>query len=277
MNKTKIEWCDSTWNPVVGCLHKCEYCYARRIAERFKTPGVIVGENVVGMAIDKPFKDKFGRSQAYPFGFIPTLHSYRLEGPQRLKSPRTIFVCSMADLFGDWVADEWIETVFDACAKAPQHRYLFLTKNPARYIELHEKGLLPMGENYWYGSTVTDGEKPMFSAMDFNCFLSIEPILGEFGFLSKHALPDMKWVILGAETGNRKGKVVPERSWIEEVIRWAKASGTAAFMKDSLIPIVGEENMLREFPWEAETVEKVENEDAVAPNKLNCAGASAVE
>ena len=33
--KTKIDWCDSTWNPVTGCLHGCEYCYARRIAERF--------------------------------------------------------------------------------------------------------------------------------------------------------------------------------------------------------------------------------------------------
>lgn len=26
---TKIDWCDSTWNPVTGCLHGCEYCYAR--------------------------------------------------------------------------------------------------------------------------------------------------------------------------------------------------------------------------------------------------------
>ena len=33
--KTKIDWCDSTWNPVTGCLHGCPYCYARGIAERF--------------------------------------------------------------------------------------------------------------------------------------------------------------------------------------------------------------------------------------------------
>ena len=33
--KTKIDWCDSTWNPVTGCLHECEYCYALRIAEQF--------------------------------------------------------------------------------------------------------------------------------------------------------------------------------------------------------------------------------------------------
>lgn len=35
MNKTKIEWATYTWNPVTGCLHDCEYCYARRIANRF--------------------------------------------------------------------------------------------------------------------------------------------------------------------------------------------------------------------------------------------------
>lgn len=35
MNKTKIDWCDSTWNPVTGCFHGCDYCYARSIAKRF--------------------------------------------------------------------------------------------------------------------------------------------------------------------------------------------------------------------------------------------------
>lgn len=35
MDKTKIEWADSTWNPITGCHHKCPYCYARGIANRF--------------------------------------------------------------------------------------------------------------------------------------------------------------------------------------------------------------------------------------------------
>ncbi len=39
MNKTKIEWCDSTWNPVTGCRHGCEYCYAKHMANRFKGNG----------------------------------------------------------------------------------------------------------------------------------------------------------------------------------------------------------------------------------------------
>jgi protein gp37 len=35
VNKTKIEWCDFTWNPVVGCTGACPYCYARKMAHRF--------------------------------------------------------------------------------------------------------------------------------------------------------------------------------------------------------------------------------------------------
>lgn len=37
MDKTKIDWCDSTRNLVTGCLYGCEYCYVRGIAERFST------------------------------------------------------------------------------------------------------------------------------------------------------------------------------------------------------------------------------------------------
>lgn len=35
MKKTKIDWVESTWNPVTGCNHDCAYCYARNIARRF--------------------------------------------------------------------------------------------------------------------------------------------------------------------------------------------------------------------------------------------------
>ena len=35
IHKTDIEWCSHTWNPVTGCKHGCEYCYARRMVSRF--------------------------------------------------------------------------------------------------------------------------------------------------------------------------------------------------------------------------------------------------
>ena len=57
---------------------------------------------------------------------------FRLKEPEQKTKPQTIFVCSMSDLFGAWVPDEWIEAVFEACEKAPQHRYLF----PVSYTHL---------------------------------------------------------------------------------------------------------------------------------------------
>ena len=127
MNKTKIEYADYTWNPVTGCLHECEYCYARKQAKRFSSIVGIPNGKIHDLPINFTYKCK------YPYGFDPTFHRYRLDEPSQVKTPSTIFVCSMADLFGEWVPDEWIQKIFEACADAPQHRYLFLTKNPKRY------------------------------------------------------------------------------------------------------------------------------------------------
>ena len=90
-----------------------------------------------------------GKKSPYPFDFEPTFHKYRLNEYQNKKG-RNIFVCSMADLFGDWVPDEWIEEVFKACHDATQHNYLFLTKNPERYAELG----MPCDNYLWYGTSV---------------------------------------------------------------------------------------------------------------------------
>ena len=116
--KTKIDWCDTTWNPVTGCLHGCEYCYARRIVERF---GGLAPDNECH-ELEERNRDTRGKADPYPFGFAPTLHRYRLNQPKEWTEPRTIFVCSMADLFGDWVPLDWIQQVFAACREAPQHR-----------------------------------------------------------------------------------------------------------------------------------------------------------
>ena len=190
-----------------------------------------------------------GRHIPYPFEFSPTFHRYRLGEPSRKKKPRTIFVCSMADLFGEWVPDEWIKTVFDACQKAPQHRYLFLTKNPKRYVELYRNSILPVGDRFWYGATSTEPDMPFYYSRmpDDNphTFLSIEPILRPFGNIKEFP----EWVIIGAETGNRKGKIVPKKSWVDEIVKQAHERSVPVFMKNSLITVMGEKNMLREFPW----------------------------
>lgn len=262
MNKSKIEWTESTWNPVTGCLHDCPYCYAKKIAERFKPKQADFDPVFTGSEETQPnthckgyelipqLRDSKGRALAYPFGFTPTFHRYRLD-EYKNKSARTIFVCSMADLFGEWVPDRWIEDVFAACKQAPQHRYLFLTKNPKRYINLAERGKLPYDNNMWYGTTATKMNDTFFYGDNYNTFLSVEPIQDRipcFGFM-----PPPNWVIVGAETGNRKGKIIPKRKWIENIAYSCKHENIPLFMKDSLIPIVGEENMIRQFPWTHKT------------------------
>ncbi|MCD7891582.1 MAG: phage Gp37/Gp68 family protein [Ruminococcus sp.] len=309
MDRTKIEWCDSTWNPVTGCYHNCQYCYARRIATRFggndkhstfrpyqsswrradENKGLFYDEVsaekpmlfeidkrlFLPNKLDKQATEKHGRQifrnkkAPYPFDFNPTLHRYKLDEPQHWKKPRTIFVCSMANLFGDWVPDSWIEEVFTACSKAPQHRYLFLTKNPKRYWKLANEGKLPKGNNMWYGTTITetvverDFYKTLFYQGAYHSFVSIEPICRDYSEEELDIICNYtQWVIVGAETGNRKGKIIPQASLIERITEKSIRMSIALFMKDSLLSIVGEENMFRILPWDDDYNSRIKQEQA---------------
>ena len=145
MLKTKIDWCDSTWNPVTGCRHNCEYCYARGIVKRF---GKMMPEQS-GFGLENPglhILDAPIVHNPYPYLFEPTFHAYRLNEFVAKKKSRNIFVGSMTDLFGNWVPDKWIEDVLASCAKAPHHNYLFLTKNVKRYKEYG----VPEEDYLWY-------------------------------------------------------------------------------------------------------------------------------
>lgn len=243
MENTKIDWCDSTWNPVTGCLHECEYCYARGIAERFG------GKQKYSNIFDElePMRGSDGKALAYPHSFSPTFHRYRMNDYIRKKG-RNIFVCSMADLFGGWVPDGWIKEVFGACQKAPQHNYLFLTKNPRRYCDLQRKGILPQGDNYWFGTTYDHGSKGKYELTGKqHVFVSLEPLLQDIG--ADIGCIEAEWIIVGAETGRRKDKVVPKREWIENILHYCEKEGIPLFMKSSLVDIWGEP-LIQDFPRE---------------------------
>ena len=244
MEKTKIDWADSTWSPVTGCLHGCEYCYARGIAERFggkQKYANIFEENEPVIGAD-------GKALAYPHSFSPTFLRYRLNDYAGKKG-RNIFVCSMADLFGRWVPDSWLDEIFEVCEKTEQHNYLFLTKNVERYCKYG----VPMLDNMWYGTSITrEAEMRLFNQLQAFCntFVSIEPILEDLK-PEKHNVMfrQVKWVIIGAETGRRKNKVVPERKWIEDIVNECRTAyrPVPVFMKSSLAEIWGEP-LIQEFP-----------------------------
>ena len=269
MNRSRIEWCDHTWNPISGCRHGCTYCYARRMAARFSgdirlnlmakgdysiVPAADGGDGLY--VLDALMMNETGNPLAYPFGFAPTLHRYRMDTPGKLKKGNNIFVGSMSDIFGAYIPDEWIKEVFASCRQYPIHNYLCLTKNPGRYVELYLKCLLPEYENMWYGVTVTnylqahDAEETIRDMpSNAHVFLSIEPLWDNiYGALETVIGNFTDWVIIGAETGHRKGKVTPEKIWVENIVETCDEAGVPVFMKDSLIPVVGEGGMRRDFP-----------------------------
>jgi protein gp37 len=136
-DKTKIEWTDATWNPVIGCSkvsEGCKNCYAESVAARF---GI---------------QHKDGEFKGY---YYDVLHYTDTEqwvwsgesvrkqpqfNPLTARKPRTIFVCSMGDLFHESVPDEWIDDVMAVIYRTPQHRYMLLTKRPARMNRYFFKG-----------------------------------------------------------------------------------------------------------------------------------------
>ena len=201
MNKTKIEWCDVTINPVMGCKNNCEYCYAKQLD---------------------------------------------------CKTPKVIFMNSMSDV-AHWQS-EWVREVFEKIKKNKQHKYIFLTKSGhQRCYGLHfgERELWAecdnKCDNVFIGLSVTkQSEFPCGKKYEF---LSVEPILEKIDIPDNYNISCIKQIIIGAETGKRKGKVIPKKEWIDSLCQQADAYGIKVFMKDSLIPIVGEENMRRELIW----------------------------
>lgn len=243
MSKSKIEWCDYTWNPITGCKNNCTYCYASKQSKRFSGDVRLnmqdkrVRKNGEFFVIDEPFYNANGTQLITPFGFKPTIHNYRFNWLKTLKSGMNVFVGSMTDLFGDWVPDEVLERVFNECLKYPRHNYMFLTKNPNRYMELACSGILPHMKNFWYGSSILTSKSEIFCNEQVNTFVCIEPILEPF---TQHIdnLQYIDWIILGAETGNKKGKIIPNKEWISSIAEYANDNKIPVFMKDSLKQIM---------------------------------------
>jgi protein gp37 len=253
MNKSKIDWTEYTWNPITGCLRGCRYCYAKKQCMRFSgdvrlnlmDQRCIHGPEEGTYILEKPFETRNNRALSFPFGFAPTLHKYRLDWPAKMIKGGNIFVGSMADMFGPWVPDEWLKIVFKACAASPQHNYMFLTKYPQRYYVLDQKGLLPQGDNYWYGTTTTSPDMPYFFSSTSHTFLSVEPILEPLG----NELPlDIDWIIVGAESGRQAGKVIPEKIWIDQIIAVCERNKIPVFLKDSLASIMNTTVLKQEYP-----------------------------
>lgn len=293
MNKTKIDWATASWNPVTGCFHGCPYCYARDMANRFAPRFLPKLDDMSGaskydwngdmdcmLEITEPYYSNSGQYYAYPYNFYPTFHRYRLEEPARTRKPQNVFVSSMGDIFGEWVPEEWILETLKACAAAPWHNYLFLTKNPKRMHQWNHGWKVAEAisalKNGWFGFSVTSQDDLSRIALDArsipssNTFISIEPIHSyidlsriepegrdaHLNFLNgcQYWLfggdengKKVKWVIIGAETGRHKGKIIPEKRWLSDLVTLCQAYKVPVFMKISLQAVWGGP-LIQEYP-----------------------------
>ncbi len=194
--QSKIEWTDSTWNPVTGCVKisaGCKNCYAERMAKRLRAMG----------------------QENYANGFEPTIHEKVLRYPLQWKKPQNIFVNSMSDLFLDTIPISFIEDVFTVMNQADWHRFQVLTKRSQRLLDLNDR--FRWTDNIWMGVSV-ENEKYKFRIDELRRtdakikFLSIEPLIGPVGKLN---LKKIDWVIVGGESG--PGARPMKKEWVVDI------------------------------------------------------------
>lgn len=175
VERSAIEWTDSTWNPVTGCTKVspgCAHCYAERLSLRF------------------------GRD----FNVV-RCHPERLRVPGAWMRPRRIFVNSMSDLFHEDVPLSFIRRVFAVIEQLPLHRFQVLTKRSQRALELAPQ--LPWPPNLWMGVSV-ENRATLYRIEHLRAipaavrFLSLEPLLESVGPLN---LEGIHWLIVGGESG----------------------------------------------------------------------------
>lgn len=242
--KNRIGWCTMTFNPVWGCRNHCEYCYARAIAKRFGAIRFIEEWHYRTEHYMDAVRFKLQNSLDL-IDFKPTF-LYSQIGKKLPKKPQRIFVGSMSEIY--YWEKFWIEGVIKKIKLYPQHIFQFLTKHPAVY----ERYIFP--RNCWLGVTITrdielnDVSFLQFAYRDSNNikYISFEPLLNRMVFLS--VLNYFDWVIIGAETGNRKGKVIPNLDWVLEIAGYCKHHKIPVYIKDNLTKYYAECRGYKEFP-----------------------------
>lgn len=233
---SKIQWCDETINPVVGCSKisaGCQNCYAENMARRLAAMGLRQYHNVVvGGIADNTYEPRWNGNTA----FVPS----ELEKPYRWKKPRTIFVSSMGDLFHDTVSIKWQMTVMEMIAALPHHTFIFLTKRPEnmkRFISawvIYAEWYLPnliLGVSVEDQATADERIPVLLQTPAAKRFISLEPMIGPVDLVTSGAFVEChanhedvgeSWfegnihgVILGGESGAKGRRLNPQ--WVVHV------------------------------------------------------------
>ena len=210
MQKSLIEWTESTWNPITGCTKisdGCLNCYAEKMAKRLQAMG----------------------QKKYKNGFKLTLHPENIEDPLKIKKSQMIFVCSMSDIFHEEVPEDFILKLFEIMNKAHWHIFQVLTKRADRLQKIATK--INWTKNIWVGVTV-ESQKYMNRIYNLQKtdayikFISIEPMLEN---IENIPLNDIDWVIVGGESGYNARPI--KKEWVENILEQCKRNNVPFFFK----------------------------------------------
>lgn len=212
-------------NLVIGCTVGCPYCYARNNVRRFHTI------------------DDFEQPEFFP---------NKLKIMDREK-PQNFLLTGMSDT-AVW-KEEWLYQTFQKMSENPQHLYLFLSKRP---------DLLKIDtdiEQAWFGVTVTrkselwriDALRNNLHAKHYH--VTFEPLFDDPGEVD---LDGIDWIVVGTMTGAQSRKIKTDPEWALSLTRQAHVKGIPIFMKEDLLPIMGEERMVQELPEAFEKVLEVQ-------------------
>ncbi|MDR2489473.1 MAG: phage Gp37/Gp68 family protein [Desulfovibrio sp.] len=233
MSATKIEWCDHTINPVVGCTKcspGCDNCYAERFAVRLsKNPATAA--KYAGVVNERGWT---GKMSALDVTVFHPLHA--------MKKPRRIFCGSMTDLFARGTSFDDLRCIWTQMRAAAKHTFCILTKRPERMYAFCEDNANPPLPNVWLGVTVcnqaeADAKIPiLLSIPAVKRFVSVEPMLGPVDFqlewltgeLAQDS-PYLDWVICGGETGHGARPAHPD--WFRSLRDQCQGAGVPFFFK----------------------------------------------
>ena len=210
MSASKIEWTETTWNPVTGCTKVsagCKNCYAEKMALRLQAMGTPKYEN----------------------GFKVTCHKDVVGQPITWKKSQMIFVNSMSDLFHEDVPETFIDLVFGTMRFASHHTYQVLTKRADRLLAIDRK--LVWADHIWMGVSIENRDCLQRIDSLRQCsasvkFLSCEPLLESLGEIN---LTGIDWVIVGGESGPSARPM--EKAWVNEIMRQCRTANVPFFFK----------------------------------------------
>lgn len=223
MKNSKIEWCEHTFNPWIGCTKvspACDNCYAEALMDNRL--------HVASWGAGRPRVRTSARNWSAP---------RRWNAEAEVSGTRPFVFCSsLADVFDNEVETGWRAELFQLIENTPQLVWLLLTKRvgnvPTMLAEL-DRGQFPA--NAALGATMAsqseydrDNAKLFWAKSELKplfTFGSFEPLLGPV-YLDSHA-PD--WIIVGGESGPNARPMHP--GWPISIMGQCKDMGRTFMFK----------------------------------------------